>query len=58
VGDEGDVIGVDRFGASAPGEVMMSEYGFAVDNVYERAMKLVRAATPDRTRERTGDNAP
>jgi transketolase len=45
-GDEGDVIGVDRFGASAPGKVMMREYGFTVDHVYERAMKLVRAATP------------
>jgi transketolase len=41
VGDKGDVIGVDRFGASAPGEVMMSEYGFTVDNVYKHAMKLI-----------------
>ena len=36
VGDEGDVIGVDRFGASAPGEVMMREYGFTVENICER----------------------
>ncbi len=41
VGDEGDVIGVDRFGASAPGEVVMREYGFTVENVCERAMELV-----------------
>ncbi|HSC57850.1 MAG TPA: transketolase, partial [Nitrospira sp.] len=52
VDDDGDVIGVDRFGASAPGKVMMREYGFTVDNVYERAMKLVRAATPGRVRDR------
>lgn len=39
VGDQGDVIGVDRFGASAPGKVMMREYGFTVDHVCERAMK-------------------
>jgi transketolase len=52
VGDEGDVIGVDRFGASAQGKVMMREYGFNVDHVYERAMKLVLAATPDRVRDR------
>jgi len=39
VGDEGDVIGVDRFGASAPGKVMMREYGFTAENVYDRAMK-------------------
>ena len=41
VGDEGEVIGVDCFGASAPGKVMMREYGFTVDHVYERAMKLL-----------------
>ena len=52
VDDDGDVIGVDRFGASAPGKVMMREYGFTVDNVYERAMKLVRAATPEKVRDR------
>jgi transketolase len=46
VGDEGDVIGVDHFGASAPGKIMMREYGFTTDNVYERAMKLI-----DRIRE-------
>ena len=33
VGDQGDVIGVDRFGASAPGPVVMREYGFTVEQV-------------------------
>jgi transketolase len=41
VGGEGDVIGVDRFGASAPGDVVMREYGFTVVNVFERAMELI-----------------
>jgi transketolase len=41
VGDEGGVIGVDRFGASAPGEVVMREYGFTVKNICKRAMELV-----------------
>jgi len=27
VGDHGDVLGIDRFGASAPGDVVMREYG-------------------------------
>lgn len=40
-GDEGDVIGVDRFGASAPGEVVMREYGFTVEHICERAIELV-----------------
>jgi transketolase len=42
VGDEGDVMSVDRFGASAPGDVVQREYGFSVDEVYRRAMQLRR----------------
>jgi transketolase len=42
VGDQGDVIGVDRFGASAPGEVLMREYGFTVENACGRALRLLR----------------
>jgi transketolase len=41
VGDAGDVIGVDRFGASAPGGTVLREYGFTVDNVYARAKALL-----------------
>ncbi len=37
-----DVIGVDRFGASAPGGVVMSEYGFNVENVCARARLLLQ----------------
>jgi len=42
VGSHGDVLAVDRFGASAPGEVVMREYGFTVDNVCARALALLR----------------
>jgi transketolase len=48
VGDGGDVIGVDRFGASAPGKVVMREHGFTVENVCERAMKLLDRKRPNR----------
>jgi transketolase len=48
VGDRGDVIGVDRFGASAPGEVMMREFGLTVDNVYKHAMKLLDHKRPSK----------
>ncbi|NPV05954.1 MAG: transketolase [Syntrophaceae bacterium] len=41
VGDEGDVIGIDRFGASAPGDVLMEKFGFTVENVVARALKLL-----------------
>jgi transketolase len=42
VGDRGDVLGVERFGASAPGNVMLREYGFTVDHVRDRALALLR----------------
>ena len=41
VGDRGDVLGVARFGASAPGSEMLERYGFTVDNVCARARKLL-----------------
>jgi transketolase len=41
VGDRGDVLSVDRYGASAPGDVVMREYGFTADNVCKRAMALL-----------------
>lgn len=41
VGDEGDVIAIDTFGASAPGEKIMEEYGFSVDNVVARLKALL-----------------
>ncbi len=40
VGDGGDVIGVERFGASAPGNVVMEKFGFTVDHVVQRAVEL------------------
>jgi len=43
VGSYGDVLAVDRFGASAPGEVVLREYGFTVDNVCKRALALLEA---------------
>ena len=42
VGPEGTAIGVDRFGASAPGERVMEEYGLTAERVAEEARSLVR----------------
>jgi transketolase len=44
VGDRGDVLSVERFGASAPGSVVMREYGFSVENVCKRALALLNRA--------------
>ena len=41
VGDAGAMLGIDRFGASAPAEVLLREYGFTVDNVVARAKALI-----------------
>jgi transketolase len=42
VGDQGGMIGIDRFGASAPGEVVMKEYGFTVDHVIKKAVEIMK----------------
>ena len=42
VGQNGDVIGLDRFGASAPGPVALKELGFSAENIAARAKALVR----------------
>ncbi len=41
VGDQGDVIGINHYGASAPGKVVMEKFGFTVENVVEHARKLL-----------------
>jgi transketolase len=44
VGPEGDIIGLTRFGASAPGSVVMEKLGFTVPHVVARALKLLGRA--------------
>ncbi|WP_243291834.1 transketolase [Bacillus sp. FJAT-47783] len=41
VGDEGDILAIDTFGASAPGSKIMEEYGFTVENVVARVKALL-----------------
>jgi transketolase len=43
-GDSGDVLGLDRFGSSAPGEIAMEKLGFNVDNVVRKATRIVERA--------------
>ena len=42
VGTSGDVVCIDRFGASAPGDVALRELGFNVENVLQHARALVQ----------------
>ena len=39
--DDGDVIGIEKFGESAPAEEIFKEYGFTVENVVKRARILL-----------------
>jgi transketolase len=40
--DAQSVAGIDRFGASAPGEVVMRHYGLSVERVCEQALAILR----------------
>ncbi|MBN1638481.1 MAG: transketolase, partial [Ignavibacteriales bacterium] len=41
VGDEGDFICIECFGASAPNKVLFEKYGFAVENVIRKCKRLL-----------------
>ncbi len=41
VGERGDIIALDRFGASAPGPTVMTKLGFSTENVVARARALL-----------------
>lgn len=41
-GLQGDIISIDHFGASAPSDILFKEFGFTVENVVERAERMVK----------------
>jgi len=41
IGDQGDVVTVDKYGASAPASTIFSEYGFSVENVVMKVKNLL-----------------
>jgi transketolase len=44
VGDGGEVIGLDHYGASAPAGILFEQFGFTADNVYAQAKALLDRA--------------
>ena len=42
VTDEGLSVGIDVFGKSAPGEILMREYGFSTENIIALAKSLIK----------------
>lgn len=41
VGREGEIIGIDHFGASAPGKILLKEFGFTSENILNRVRSLL-----------------
>ncbi|MBU1077815.1 MAG: transketolase [Spirochaetes bacterium] len=41
IGDKGAMIGIDRFGASAPGDIVMDKFGFNTSNVIQKVKELI-----------------
>jgi len=41
VGREGEIIGIDHFGASAPGNILLKEFGFTPENILHRVRSLL-----------------
>ncbi len=41
VGDKGAILGINKFGASAPGNRVIEEYGFTVENVVSKVKALL-----------------
>ena len=42
VGTDGKVIGIDRFGASAPGATVLDNFGFSADRIVETALEMLK----------------
>ncbi len=42
VGGSGAVVGIDHFGASAPGGTLMEKFGFTPENVVQKALELLK----------------
>ena len=42
IGLDGIAVGLDRFGLSAPGDTVMKEFGFTVENVCDKARELLK----------------
>ena len=55
-GDEGVVIGIDHYGASAPGDTIMKEFGFTSENVAAKALMILGRAA-DAAKVAGGDSA-
>jgi transketolase len=53
-----DCVGLDRYGASAPGAVALANLGYTSDNVAQRARQLVHDLQEEEANERAPASEP
>jgi len=41
-GSEGKILGINKFGSSAPGGTVLKEYGFSPENIVQKALGLFK----------------
>ncbi|MCF8395695.1 MAG: transketolase, partial [Melioribacteraceae bacterium] len=41
IGDKGKAISIEKFGASAPANILMDKYGFSIDNVIAKVREVI-----------------
>jgi transketolase len=58
VGDEGSIIAVETYGASAPAEVIFERYGFTAENVVQHALAVMGRRGPVPPAQSEGDVLP
>lgn len=46
LGEKGNIISLERFGASAPGKVLFEQFGFTVENVVKLAIETLQRTAP------------
>ncbi len=46
LGEKGNMISLERFGASAPGKVLFEQFGFTVENVVKLAIETLQRTAP------------
>ncbi len=49
VGDSGEVLGIDHFGASAPGATVLEKFGFTAESIASRARALIENSSATRS---------
>ena len=56
-GDEGVQVGIDHYGASAPGDEIMKNFGFTAEHVAAKALRILGRAEEADKLEDGGDTA-